>query len=141
MSEILTLKFDPNTIEHLGISLYSKLPSVLSELVSNSWDADADNVIIKFYDKSGNMHIFYESYYTSLWGSGWSLGFIGEITDNFGKKYMSKSGQSNTDGTTCKGVWTVNDFSKEADELIISYDYYNRKYRVEIPLKKGDNYE
>jgi len=48
MSEELVLKFDPNTIEHLGISLYSQLPSVLSELVSNSWDADAQNVSIHF---------------------------------------------------------------------------------------------
>lgn len=50
MSDKLTLKFDPNTIEHLGVSLYSKLPSVLSELISNSWDADADNILINFID-------------------------------------------------------------------------------------------
>ncbi|MBO9154996.1 ATP-binding protein [Chitinophaga sp. GCM10012297] len=60
MSENLTLKFDPNTIEHLGISLYSKLPSVLSELVSNSWDADADKVYITFYDREGSKEIVYE---------------------------------------------------------------------------------
>ena len=48
MSDKLTLKFDPNTIEHLGVSLYSKLPSVLSELISNSWDADAENVDVTF---------------------------------------------------------------------------------------------
>lgn len=59
MSDKLTLKFDPNTIEHLGISLYSKLPSVLSELVSNSWDADADNVKIDFVDKDGKKEITY----------------------------------------------------------------------------------
>lgn len=47
----LTLRFDPNTIEHLGISLYSQLPSVLSELISNAWDADANNISIKFTDK------------------------------------------------------------------------------------------
>lgn len=44
----LELSFDPKTIQHLGVSLYSQLPSVLSELVSNSWDADAENVIISF---------------------------------------------------------------------------------------------
>lgn len=59
MSDKLTLKFDPNTIEHLGISLYSKLPSVLSELVSNSWDADADNVKIDFVDREGKKEITY----------------------------------------------------------------------------------
>lgn len=48
----LLLKFDPNTIQHLGISLYSQLPNVLSELISNSWDADADNVSITFLEPS-----------------------------------------------------------------------------------------
>ncbi len=59
MSEKLVLKFDPTTIEHLGISLYSKLPSVLSELISNSWDADADNVSISFIDQNGIKEINY----------------------------------------------------------------------------------
>ena len=59
MSRSLILKFDPNTIEHLGISLYSKLPSVLSELVSNSWDADATDVAIDFVDTSDNKEIIY----------------------------------------------------------------------------------
>lgn len=57
MPNELILKFDPNTIEHLGISLYSKLPSVLSELISNCWDADANNVSINFVDKSGGKEI------------------------------------------------------------------------------------
>ncbi|MFM9988708.1 ATP-binding protein [Flavobacterium sp.] len=57
--EKLILKFDPNTIEHLGISLYSKLPSVLSELVSNSWDADADIVKIEFLDNDSEKEIIY----------------------------------------------------------------------------------
>lgn len=60
MQENLVLKFDPNTIEHLGISLYSKLPSVLSELISNSWDADADKVSIDFIDKEGIKEIHFK---------------------------------------------------------------------------------
>ena len=59
MSQVLTLKFDPNTIEHLGISLYSKLPSVISELVSNSWDADASEVVIDFINDGKNKSIHY----------------------------------------------------------------------------------
>jgi hypothetical protein len=59
MEENLILKFDPNTIEHLGISLYSKLPSVLSELISNSWDADSEKVTINFIDKNGEKEIYY----------------------------------------------------------------------------------
>ncbi len=30
----------------LGIGLYSNIPAVIAEVVSNSWDADADNVKI-----------------------------------------------------------------------------------------------
>lgn len=59
MKEKLKLVFDPNTIEHLGISLYSKLPSVLSELISNSWDADADTVLINFQVDENGKEIHY----------------------------------------------------------------------------------
>ena len=59
MLEKLKLVFDPNTIEHLGISLYSKLPSVLSELISNSWDADADTVLINFAVSENSKEIHY----------------------------------------------------------------------------------
>lgn len=62
MSDKLRLKFDPHTIEHLGISLYSKLPSVLSELISNSWDADSDEVKINFIDKEDAKEIEYIDY-------------------------------------------------------------------------------
>lgn len=55
----LILKFDPNTIAHLGISLYSRLPSVLSELISNSWDADANIVKIYFTDNGNEKTINY----------------------------------------------------------------------------------
>jgi len=59
MNKELELKFDPNTIEHLGISLYSQLPSVLSELISNSWDADADNVSMDFIETAAGKEIHY----------------------------------------------------------------------------------
>lgn len=55
----LVMSFDPRTIEHLWISLYSKLPTVLSELVSNSWDADADNITINFNDNALEKEIQY----------------------------------------------------------------------------------
>jgi hypothetical protein len=43
-----TMEFEPTTIEHLGLKLYSTLPPVVGELVSNAWDADASNVEITF---------------------------------------------------------------------------------------------
>ena len=41
----MTINF--NILNHLGINLYSNVPAVLSEIVANSWDADATEVDIK----------------------------------------------------------------------------------------------
>lgn len=49
-SEDLIMRFDPRTIEHLGIQMYSTLPPVIAELVSNSYDAEAGNVKIYLKD-------------------------------------------------------------------------------------------
>ena len=46
--EELKVTFDINTIDHLGVKLYSTLPPMIAELVSNAWDADAKNVYINF---------------------------------------------------------------------------------------------
>lgn len=48
--EKLQLKFDPRTIEHLGIKMYSQLPYALAELVANAYDAGASNANIFLYD-------------------------------------------------------------------------------------------
>ena len=45
------MKFDIGTIKHLGLQMYSTLPSVIGELVANSWDADATMVEITLPDK------------------------------------------------------------------------------------------
>lgn len=46
-SEPLTLRFDPQTVDHLGAKMYSHLPNALAELVANAYDADATKVTIK----------------------------------------------------------------------------------------------
>lgn len=46
----LEMSFDPNTISHLGIQMYSTLPPVIAELVSNSYDADAHKVTLILND-------------------------------------------------------------------------------------------
>lgn len=48
--EKLQLRFDPRTIEHLGIKMYSQLPYALAELVANAYDAGATKVQVKLYD-------------------------------------------------------------------------------------------
>lgn len=42
--------FSPRTAKHLGIQMYSTLPPVLCELITNSYDADAEEVTITFND-------------------------------------------------------------------------------------------
>jgi len=47
----LIMRFDPSTIEHLGIQMYSTLPPVIAELVSNAYDADAKKVEVHLNDE------------------------------------------------------------------------------------------
>lgn len=42
----LVMSISLNALEHLGINLYSNIPAVLSEIVANAWDADAQNVAV-----------------------------------------------------------------------------------------------
>lgn len=48
--KMLTLSFDLKTLDHLGIKLYSQIPTMIAELVSNAWDADATEVKMYFND-------------------------------------------------------------------------------------------
>ena len=43
----LRLRFDPRTIGDLGVKMYTRLAHALSEAITNSYDADAENVEIK----------------------------------------------------------------------------------------------
>jgi len=48
------LKFDPKTIEHLGVKMYATLPPALAELISNAYDADASHVLVEFLEQNGS---------------------------------------------------------------------------------------
>ena len=47
-----SMSMDLNVLEHLGINLYSSIPPVLSEVVANSYDADATKVNISIHKGS-----------------------------------------------------------------------------------------
>ncbi len=53
----LKMTFDPATIEHLGVKMYSTLPPVIAELVANASDANASNVEIHLKDERGAKQI------------------------------------------------------------------------------------
>ena len=102
-----------------------------------------DDTIMHFtkviYQENGDMNIFYEYYDTKLLGHGRGIDrFL--INDNLGNIYYNISGGS-SGGFIKKCRSTVENFSKEADTLIISYDYWNRNYSVKILLKEGENHE
>lgn len=46
MTKPYKMEFDPATIKHLGVQMYSTLPPVISELIANAWDAGASKVEI-----------------------------------------------------------------------------------------------
>ncbi|MBI2471839.1 MAG: TIGR02391 family protein [Planctomycetes bacterium] len=48
------MRFDPQTIKHLGLRMYSTLAPALAEIISNSYDADATNVIVTLIEKNGD---------------------------------------------------------------------------------------
>ena len=49
----LTLQFHGRIIDHLGIQMYQSPVAAIAEMVSNSWDADAEKVQIFFRDQGG----------------------------------------------------------------------------------------
>ena len=46
-----------NILRHLGLGLYSNIAAVLSEVVANSWDADAEQVDVKIDASGGRVTI------------------------------------------------------------------------------------
>ena len=45
-TDSLEMRFDMNTLQHLGIKMYTQIPAALSELIANAYDADATEVHI-----------------------------------------------------------------------------------------------
>lgn len=56
-SKVLEMTFDPQTIEALGIQMYSTLPPVVAELIANAYDADAKIVEVFLKDSASTKEI------------------------------------------------------------------------------------
>lgn len=50
--EKLFMRFEANTIQHLGVKMYSTMPPALAELIANAYDACATEVRIRLYDNA-----------------------------------------------------------------------------------------
>ena len=53
----LRMSFDPQTIEHLGVKMYSQIPNAIAELIANSYDADATKVDVNLIDNDAGKEI------------------------------------------------------------------------------------
>lgn len=71
----LEMRFDPHTIEHLGVKMYSMLPNALAELIANAYDAEAREVHVKLRDSDEKKSI-------SIIDDGVGMSFD-EINENF----------------------------------------------------------
>src|ERR1700733_5753898 len=91
---MLTMSFDPNTIDHLGVRMYSTMPPVLAELVANSYDADAKNVEVLLKDESQTKEII-----VSDNGDGMSLEDLNTKFLRIGRNRRAEDGA----GTTAEG--------------------------------------
>ncbi len=94
MPRNLKMTFDPNTIEHLGVRMYSTLPPVLTELLANACDAAASHVSFTFNDTDNKKEIIIEDD-----GDGMSFD---EINDKFLRIGRNRRIEDETD-TNSKG--------------------------------------
>lgn len=51
------MTFDPRTIEHLGVKMYSTLPPAIAELIANAYDACATKVTIRLMDNPKSIEV------------------------------------------------------------------------------------
>lgn len=47
------MRFDPRTINHLGVRMYATLPPAIAEIVANAYDADASLVTVTLREEDG----------------------------------------------------------------------------------------
>ena len=47
------MRFDPRTIKHLGVRMYSTLPPAIAEIIANAYDADASQVTVTLHEEDG----------------------------------------------------------------------------------------
>jgi uncharacterized protein (TIGR02391 family) len=88
----LKMTFTPNTIEHLGVRMYSTLPPVIAELIANSQDADSASVTILLKDQ-GNKEIV-----VSDNGNGMSFAEINEKFLRIGRNRRTEEGSQTSPG-------------------------------------------
>ena len=99
MAAKYTMSLDMRVLQHLGIRLYSNVAAVISELVANSWDAEATEVRIRF---DGDDRIFISDNGNGMTVAEINSRFLnvgyekrkeeGEASPNFKRDFMGRKG-------------------------------------------------
>ncbi len=116
------MTFDPNTIEHLGVRMYSTFPPVLAELIANAYDADATNVTLTLNDENEEKEIVVEDD-----GTGMSFD---EINDKFLRIGRNRRLEDDAD-STLKGRKIIG--KKGLGKL----SFFGVAHEIEIATKKN----
>ena len=118
----LKMTFDPYTIEHLGVRMYSTLPPVLAELIANAYDADAEHVVLTLNDEIEEKEIVIED-------DGTGMSFQ-EINDYFLRIGRNRRLDHRSD-TTRKGRKIIG--KKGLGKL----SFFGIAHEIEVSTKKG----
>ena len=147
----LTFEISLSVLDHLGRNLYRSFATVLGEAISNSWDADADNVWINIDENQGSFLVkddgdgmTFSDFQNKFLKIGYSKRHGGETRSSKGRPYIGRKGIgklallsgaesvtiiSKTDKTDYIGG-TIN--NKELDKAI-DKDLIPSEYRLEKP--------
>lgn len=90
-SKKLKMSFEPKTIEHLGVKMYSHIPPALAELIANAYDACAKQVNIKLYDSDTKKIIVEDN------GVGMTFDEINQYFLRIGRNRREEKQESNCD--------------------------------------------
>ena len=118
----LKMTFNPNTIEHLGVRMYSTLPPVLAELIANAYDADAECILLTLKDSDKEKEIIVED-------DGVGMTFD-EINDKFLRIGRNRRAEEQSE-VTQKGRKIIG--KKGLGKLA----FFGIAHEVEIVTKKG----
>lgn len=130
--------FDKNTIDHLGIKLYSSFPPVIAELISNAYDAEAEEVRI---------NINYQKKEVSVWDNGHGMSHK-ELNDCFlvigrnrrieNKSGFSKNNKRKVTGKKGLGKLAVFGIAKTIEVVSVS-DGFKNGFSINYDDMKNQN--
>ncbi|MCG2825443.1 MAG: ATP-binding protein [Thermoplasmatales archaeon] len=98
-SKLFTFAISLSVLDHLGRNLYRSIATVLGEAISNSWDADADNVWIhidrntnSFFIKDDGDGMTSDDFQDKFLKIGYSKRKTGKSRSSRGRPYIGRKG-------------------------------------------------